>query len=261
MGKLLSKRVGEPSELSRVGRSRRSRRGTAIAVAVSAMGVAGFGAVAFAAIPGEDGVIYACYTRSGGSVRVIDSSVTNCKSNETAISWNKEGPAGPVGADGAAGPAGPQGPAGPEGPVGPAGPQGDPGEPGPVGPTGPQGPAGPEGPEGPAGPQGPQGLTGPQGPSGVGGWTTASRVVGIAPETQTDVVAPCPAGRKALGGGWNEVTGSGEDWNWGDFLDVRGSVPTADGTGWRIRATNLGLNFFADPTIHVKVTVTCAVVS
>ena len=246
MGKLLSKRVGDPSEASPVGRSRRSRRGTAIAVAVSAMGVAGFGAVAFAAIPGEDGVISACYSRSGGSIRVIDASVTNCKANETAISWNKEGPAGPAGADGAVGPQGPAGPTGADGAAGPAGPQG---------------PAGPEGPVGATGPQGAQGLTGPQGPSGVGGWSTAWRVVSIAPETRTEVVAPCPAGSKALGGGWNEVTQSGEDWNWGDFLDVRGSVPTDDGTGWRIRAANLGSGFFGDPTIHVKVTVTCAVMS
>jgi hypothetical protein len=111
------------------------------------------------------GVISGCYSKSGGSIRVIDSSVTNCKSNETAISWNKEGPAG---ADGAAGPAGPQ------------------------------------------------------------------------------------------------ALDTGEDWAWGEarpLLLVRGSVPTSDGSGWRIRAANLGAVFFGAPTINVKVTVTCATMS
>ena len=40
---------------------------------------------ALAAIPDENGVIHACYTRSTGSIHVIDNSVTNCKSGETSL--------------------------------------------------------------------------------------------------------------------------------------------------------------------------------
>jgi len=86
--------------------------------------------IVYASIPGSDGVIYGCYKKSGGTLRVIDRSVTNCSKDETLINWNQTGPAGPQGPQGLQGlqgeqgPAGPQGPEGPQGPVGPAGPQG-----------------------------------------------------------------------------------------------------------------------------------------
>jgi hypothetical protein len=86
--------------------------------------------VAYATIPDSNGAIHGCYARSGGSLRVIDASVTNCKAGETSLDWNVQGQQGPQG---------PQGPNGPAGPVGPQGPQG---------PTGSQGPAGPQGPSG-----------------------------------------------------------------------------------------------------------------
>src|SRR5688500_4564383 len=92
------------------------------------------GTVAYATIPGPSGVISACYTRRGVSLRVIDSSVANCNSKGTSLSWSVLGAPGPVGPVGPAGPAGPVGPAGPTGPGGPVGP---------AGPTGPAGPAGP----------------------------------------------------------------------------------------------------------------------
>jgi hypothetical protein len=88
------------------------------------------GGVAYATIPSNN-VIDACYTRSGGTLRVIDATVTNCKASETALAWNVQGPQGATGATGPQGPAGPAGPAGPQGPTGA---------------TGPQGPAGPAGP-------------------------------------------------------------------------------------------------------------------
>ena len=72
--------------------------------------------MAFATIPDSGGVIHGCYKKSGGAVRVIDSSVTSCVSNETALDWNIRGPAGP---QGAIGPEGPQGAEGPQGPAGP----------------------------------------------------------------------------------------------------------------------------------------------
>lgn len=83
--------------------------------------------VVYATIPSNN-TIYGCYTKSGGTLSVIDPSTTSCKSGETSIAWNVTGPIGPVG---------PQGPQGPTGPEGPQGVQGL------TGPTGPAGPAGP----------------------------------------------------------------------------------------------------------------------
>jgi hypothetical protein len=104
-----------------------------IAVVAGASLVAAAG-IAYATIPEGSGLIHACYLKSGGALRVIDSSVTNCKPTETSLNWNMQGTPGPQGAAGATGPAGPAGPAGPQGPQGPSGPGG---------PAGPQGERGP----------------------------------------------------------------------------------------------------------------------
>ncbi len=90
------------------------------------------GGLAYATIP-TNNQIDACYARSGGALRVIDSSVTQCKQGETSLAWSVQGAAGP------------QGPTGPAGPSGPQGPQGAQGAAGPAGPTGATGPAGPPG--------------------------------------------------------------------------------------------------------------------
>src|SRR6476469_7158536 len=103
----------------------RRRISAALAIAAGVLLVlAGF---AYATIPDSSGAIHGCYARSGGSLRVIDATVTNSKAGETSLDWNvqgQQGPQGPQGADGHAGPSGPQGPQGPIGSQGPAGPQG-----------------------------------------------------------------------------------------------------------------------------------------
>jgi type VI protein secretion system component Hcp len=112
------------------------------------------GSVAFAAdSTPAGGVIHACYSLLGGSVRIV-SAGSSCNLLETSISWNQVGPQGPAGPAGVAGPTGAagatgaqgasgvQGPAGVQGAMGLQGPQGVPGAPGPAGPPGPPGPAG-----------------------------------------------------------------------------------------------------------------------
>jgi lamin tail-like protein/collagen triple helix repeat protein len=143
-------------------KKRFSRRGVRLVTLVGVL-LALAGGVAYATIPGIDGVIHGCYAKSGGALRVIDGSVTGCKSGETSLDWNMRGPAGPQGAAGAVGPIGPAGPAGASGPAGPAGPAGSKGE------AGATGPAGPKGDTGAAGPQGTQGTQGTQGPKGDSG--------------------------------------------------------------------------------------------
>jgi len=60
--------------------------------------------------------ISACVGRNG-QVRIVDS-IQNCKSQETPLQWNVQGPAGIQGDPGPAGPTGPQGPAGQKGDTG-----------------------------------------------------------------------------------------------------------------------------------------------
>jgi hypothetical protein len=91
----------------------RSTRFWLVAAAV-AVGVAG---TAYATIPGGDGVIRGCYGKSGGALRVIDGSVTNCKSGETSLNWSQQGLPGPPGPQGQQGEQGEPGPPGPAGAV------------------------------------------------------------------------------------------------------------------------------------------------
>jgi hypothetical protein len=76
---------------------------------LSTIAVAAFAGTAYATILGGDGVIRGCYAKSGGTLRVIDASVTDCKAGETALSWSQQGQPGPKGDPGQPGGPGPQG--------------------------------------------------------------------------------------------------------------------------------------------------------
>jgi hypothetical protein len=103
----------------------RARSRKALGFSTIILGLTGI--VAFASIPGGDGVIHGCYAKSGGAMRIIDGSVTQCKSGETSLNFNQTGS---------------QGIQGVQGPIGPAGPQGLQGTQGLTGATGETGPAG-----------------------------------------------------------------------------------------------------------------------
>ena len=79
-------------------------------------------AAIFATIPAPTGVIYGCYHKGTGALRVIDNAKTQCGQNEVLLTWNQKGPPGPAGAAGATGATGATGQAGAPGPTGPAGP-------------------------------------------------------------------------------------------------------------------------------------------
>ena len=89
-----------------------SKRFAKMTTAITVLVVSGL-VLTYATIPDSNGVIHACYNKSGGSIRVIDDSVTKCSSNETSLNWNVTGPSGPTGPQGLQGPAGLQGPPGP----------------------------------------------------------------------------------------------------------------------------------------------------
>lgn len=198
---------------------------TLTAVAFAAAVVAGSG-LAFASDGGANAV-NGCYRTKDGTLRVVANANECDPKQETAIQWNKQGPAGPTG------PAGPPGPAGPSGPVGPAGPQGA------------QGPAGIAGPEGPAGPAGPAGAQGAPGVSG-------HEVVQVNDRVYIDktTVVHCPAGKKVLGGGISSPTRQTNVWN---------SAPIVGGDGWVVSVTN-ERTFPADNPFEFGVYAVCAYV-
>ena len=192
------------------------------------------------------------------------------------------------GAEGPPGPAGPIGPAGPEGPVGPQGPAGAAGATGPAGPAGADGPAGPTGPAGPAGatgPQGPAGAQGPAGPQGEAGATGAPGLPGaqgpagpagpaggllgyeqvqvvnepvfsvILNTTAPSVIAWCPDGKVAVGGGFEPASPT----NNAMWLTPIASGPVASTqghSGWSVTLRNLTTQTRSG--VQVRVTAICA---
>jgi hypothetical protein len=168
-----------------------------------------------------------------------------------------QGPKGDAGEAGAQGPQGPKGETGATGATGPQGLKGDTGATGPQGPEGLIGPQGPAGPQGLTGPQGAQGLQGPQGVpgvNGVSGYQKAFAQVGplsLSPGVTSWVIASCPAGKVALGGG-HELMGASSQ-----LLDVVTSAPYQNGVaGWLVTFRNNT----ASPvgSIQVKASVVCA---
>ena len=95
----------------------RPRRRFVLKAGAIAAGVLAVGGVAYATIP-SNGVISGCYTKSGGNLRVIDSTTGSCSSKETSLNWNVQGAKGETGATGATGPTGPTGAPGATGPAG-----------------------------------------------------------------------------------------------------------------------------------------------
>ena len=142
--------------------------------------------------------IYGCVNKTTLVVRIVVHRVgrPDCRSNESAVSWNCVGPTGAAGATGAigltgptgangtngtngsndsAGPAGPAGATGATGAAGTNGTNGTDGATGATGAPGTNGTNGTDGATGAAGPTGPQGATGPSGgPTGPTGPTGAN---------------------------------------------------------------------------------------
>ena len=126
------------------------------------------GGLAYGAIPGNDGSITACYRKTGslvdaqGVVRIVDNA-SQCRTYETAISWNQTGPKGDPGTPGA------KGDKGDAGTPGGKGDKGDPGTPGAKGDKGDAGTPGAKGDKGDPGTPGAKGDTGTPGAKGDAG--------------------------------------------------------------------------------------------
>jgi hypothetical protein len=73
-----------------------------ITAGVAALAVSG--GIAYATIPGSNGVISACVAKAG-DLRVVDAEAgAQCKSGETTLSWSQQGPKGEQGQTGERGP-------------------------------------------------------------------------------------------------------------------------------------------------------------
>lgn len=160
----------------------RGRLGVGLAAALVVTGTG----IAYACIPsGHTGIIYSCYVKKTGALRVIDKDAgQKCAKGETLLQWNQQGVQGEPGPAGAQGSQGLPGAVGPVGPAGAKGDTGDTGDTGAVGPmgltgdTGLTGAVGPVGPVGPTGAKGDEGLPGAVGPTGAKGDTGLTGAVG-----------------------------------------------------------------------------------
>jgi hypothetical protein len=67
------------------------RRTIRLAFAAGVLAAVAAAGIAYAAIPGDDGVINGCRHKTTGALRVIDSNAS-CNSSEIPLSWNQTGP-------------------------------------------------------------------------------------------------------------------------------------------------------------------------
>ena len=204
---------------------------------IAVVGLLAAGGVAFATIPASSRTISGCYAKKTGGLRLIDAAKgQKCRAAlEAPINWNQKGlkgDPGPQGPRGATGLPGPQGDPGPQGPAGPTGLQGPKGDPGPQGPKGDPGQAGSAGPAGPAGPTGPAGPAGPAGPTGPAGPGVSPQLVNVQSNVAANsgrvVTASCPAGKRALSGGYAAE----------EEFDVLEDLPDPDLGGWTVQVQN-----------------------
>src|SRR5690348_5482240 len=161
--------------------------------------------VAWAASPGDGGVILGCYD-SGGNVKVV--AALPCPKGYTALQWNVQGVKGDQGI------------------------QGIQGEKGDKGDKGDQGIQGLKGDQGIQGVQGPKGDKGDPG-AGLSGYeiVTAQTSTGLFSTNAVD--ATCPSGKTVIGGGGR--TGLAEDGATGNIL-----MSHPQDNGWHVRAYNSG---------------------
>lgn len=189
----------------------------------------------------------------------------------------ESGDPGPVGPQGDAGLAGPPGQAGPAGERGPQGETGAPGAPGSAGAAGAQGLIGAQGDagapgspglQGPSGPQGPAGAAGaagmpgipgapgPKGDAGVSGYEIVSVAAPVSPAGvnsggQVSGVAVCPAGKRAIAGGFEALY---SQMSAASGLVASASFPLSEAS-WKVTMRNA--SGFAVSAVTVRVFAAC----
>jgi hypothetical protein len=176
---------------------RSSRRLVAVSVTTFAL----IGGVAYATIPGGDGVYTACRLNGVGTIRLIDPSLPkanllgHCSNLETEIVWNKSGTPGPKGDPGAPGTKGDKGDPGVPGADGAPGAKGDKGDPG---------LPGADGAPGAKGDKGEKGDTGAPGSiSELQIYTRFFPGISVNPNASEEMELPCRTGDLAINGSYH----------------------------------------------------------
>lgn len=195
----------------------------------------------------QSDVITACVNNNSGTIRIASGGAT-CLNNEHALQWNQQGLKGDKGEKGDPGVQGPVGPkgdtgapgaAGAQGPQGAPGAQGMPGAQGPQGPQGPQGLTGDKGEKGDPGAQGVPGPQGPQGPSGLSGYEVVTVYGDKIPSLWSrEIVAMCPAGKRAVGGGYTAINTLDLEVDGPTVKGLNVPIETATGSGWIFQVFN-----------------------
>jgi hypothetical protein len=90
------------------------------------------------------------------------------------------------------------------------------------------GPQGPKGDPGDTGATGPKGDKGDSGSAGVSGYEVATTAGVIPAGGMSNLFATCPAGKKAIGGGFAA----------GQPVEVQQSLPANNGSAWNVYAKN-----------------------
>lgn len=98
-----------PLAVLRPSRLVRSRAAIGVLGVVAGLAIGGAG-MAAASIPDPNGLVHGCVNNLTGLLRVIDPATgATCRTGETSLNFNQQGPAGQAGQAGPAGPAGPKG--------------------------------------------------------------------------------------------------------------------------------------------------------
>lgn len=93
-------------------------------------------------------------------------------------------------------------------------------------------PAGAQGPQGPQGTQGEQGPAGPQGAPGISGFQIVEAApINVDPGRTSQQTVNCPAGKKAISGGYETSSST-------DVTLNRTGPSTTAGAAWYVRITN-----------------------
>jgi hypothetical protein len=136
----------------------------------------------------------------------------------------------------------------------------------PAGPQGPQGPKGPKGSKGDKGQKGDKGDKGATGAPGVSGYEIVNQTFkevfienSGSPRGLSEVkTVPCPAGKRAIGGGSDLGTNAAQN---GQQRQVAVSLngPNGTGTGWSVQLFNNSVS--VDTSIDLRVYAICASVN
>jgi collagen triple helix repeat protein len=168
-----------------------------------ALGLVLVTAAARASIPDANGVIHTCVSQAKGTWRPIDFPAETCRSGESMLDFNQQGPKGDPGVNGV---------------------------------------DGINGIDGRNGINGVNGVDGKDGQDGVSGYEIVTSTVTLDPATGRFLTALCPQGKRVMSGGWELVTPAafGTYFVNGGIPETIVGGPFDGRSAWRFTGVNAG---------------------